>query len=41
MKAADLSRVEGSEEDKIKAMMSQATSDYDPSKYVCKNLNTS
>lgn len=28
----DLSRMEGSEEDKIMAMMSQSTLDYDPSK---------
>ncbi|XP_065341306.1 E3 ubiquitin-protein ligase RBBP6 [Cloeon dipterum] len=33
-RAVDLSRVDASEEDKIKAMMSQATSDYDPSNYV-------
>ena len=31
--ATDLSRSEASEEDKIKAMMTQSTQDYDPSKY--------
>lgn len=31
---ADLSKMAGSEEDKIKAMISQSTIDYDPSKYV-------
>lgn len=30
----DLSRLDGSEDDKIKAMMFQSTQDYDPSKYV-------
>ena len=30
--ATDLSRSEASEEDKIKAMMTQSTQDYDPSK---------
>lgn len=30
----DLSRMNGSEEDKIKAMMVQSTVDYDPTKYV-------
>lgn len=29
---ADLSRMEGSEQDKINAMISQSTFDYDPSK---------
>lgn len=32
VKATDLSRSEASEEDKIKAMMTQSTQDYDPSK---------
>ncbi|KZS17169.1 Something that sticks-like glue [Daphnia magna] len=32
--ATDLSRSEASEEDKIKAMMTQSTQDYDPSKYM-------
>lgn len=32
IKATDLSRVEASEEEKIKAMMTQSTQDYDPSK---------
>ena len=31
-KAADLSNLDAPEEDKIKAMMSQSTQDYDPSK---------
>lgn len=29
----DLTRLDGSEEDKIRAMMTQSTQDYDPSKY--------
>ena len=33
LKATDLSRSEASEEDKIKAMMTQSTQAYDPSKY--------
>ena len=32
VQATDLSRSEASEEDKIKAMMTQSTQDYDPSK---------
>lgn len=32
--ASDLSRVEATEEEKIRAMMTQSTQDYDPSKYV-------
>ena len=32
IKATDLSRIEASEEEKIKAMMTQSTQDYDPSK---------
>ncbi|XP_059471341.1 E3 ubiquitin-protein ligase RBBP6 [Neocloeon triangulifer] len=34
VKTGDLSSVDASEEDKIKAMMKQATSDYDPSNYM-------
>jgi len=30
----DLTAMDASEEDKIKAMMSQSTADYDPSRYV-------
>lgn len=37
--SADLSRMEGSEQDKINAMISQSTFDYDPSKYVQINSN--
>lgn len=33
-RAVDLTRLDGSEEDKIRAMMTQSTQDYDPSKYV-------
>lgn len=33
-KAVDLSSLDAPEDDKIKAMMSQSTQDYDPSKYV-------
>lgn len=32
-RAVDLTRLDGSEEDKIRAMMTQSTQDYDPSKY--------
>lgn len=32
-RAIDLTRLDGSEEDKIRAMMTQSTQDYDPSKY--------
>lgn len=31
-RAVDLTRLDGSEEDKIRAMMTQSTQDYDPSK---------
>lgn len=31
--AVDLTRLDGSEDDKIRAMMTQSTQDYDPSKY--------
>lgn len=34
LKAADLSRSEASEEDKLRAMMAQSSQTYDPSKYV-------
>lgn len=33
-RAVDLTRLDGSEEDKIRAMMTQSTQDYDPSKYI-------
>lgn len=33
-RTVDLTRLDGSEEDKIRAMMTQSTQDYDPSKYV-------
>lgn len=33
-RAVDLTRLDGSEEDKIRAMMTQSTQDYDPSKYM-------
>ena len=33
-RSVDLTRLDGSEEDKIRAMMTQSTQDYDPSKYV-------
>jgi E3 ubiquitin-protein ligase RBBP6 len=31
-RSVDLTRLDGSEEDKIRAMMTQSTQDYDPSK---------
>lgn len=31
--AVDLTRLDGSEDDKIRAMITQSTQDYDPSKY--------
>lgn len=33
-KAVDLANLDASEDDKIRAMISQSTQDYDPSKYV-------
>lgn len=33
-KAVDLTQLDASEDDKIRAMMTQSTLDYDPSKYV-------
>lgn len=33
----DLSKMEGSEEDKIQAMMMQSTAEYDPKRYVLVN----
>lgn len=39
-RAVDLTRLDGSEEDKIRAMMTQSTQDYDPSKYVYDIFNS-
>lgn len=39
-KAVDLANLDASEDDKIRAMISQSTQDYDPSKYVNYFVNT-